>query len=70
MNDLKGTINYLRALRDYCNKAESCKDCELRTADVCTYHYPPQTWSDDRILKMIKLTGAYTELIKGMEGGE
>lgn len=70
MSDLKGSINYLRALRDYCNKEESCNDCELRTADVCTYHYPPQAWSDDHILKMINRTAAYTELMKGMKEGE
>lgn len=57
MSDLKGTINYLRAVRDICNNYSSCKDCKLG-ADNCPYHEPPLCWTDAHILSMI----TYAEL--------
>lgn len=70
MSDLKGTINYLKAVRDYCRVAGMCERCELYSNEVCPYQNVPDSWSDDHILKMINITAAYTELIKGMEEGE
>ena len=58
MSDLKGTINYFRALRDICNKYP-CMDCPL-FFKACPYQYPPVSWTDSHILSMI----TYAELTK------
>ena len=52
MSDLKGTINYLRAVRDICKKASSCDDCRL--GKQCPYYEPPFNWNDSVILSLIK----------------
>lgn len=52
MSDLKGTINFLRALRKQCSKYDWCKDCEIM--DCCIYFQnAPSRWTDEDIASCI-----------------
>lgn len=51
MSDLKGTINYLKALRKICKGYPNCIECPL--CDNCTYHDTPALWTDADILSLI-----------------
>ena len=58
---MKGSINYLRAVRDLCEKNKAdCKICPLgnkRAVDdnICPRVVHPAKWSDEKIREMVKI---------------
>lgn len=58
---MKGAINYLRAVRDICEKNKGdCKRCPLgdkrRLEDnICPRLTDPRTWSDDFVNSMVRI---------------
>ena len=57
---MKGAINYLKAIRDICrDNSGDCKRCPLGSKPIvsdnlCPRLTHPNTWSNDRIVMMIK----------------
>ena len=61
---MKGAIEYLRALRDICAKSNlNCDACplmdikEFGDLSSCPMMTSPNAWSDEDILKMVKMVG-------------
>ncbi len=59
---MKGAVEYLRALRDICTKAElKCNTCPLMEikehGDLpsCSVMTSPNAWSDEDILRMVSM---------------
>ena len=62
MNDLKGTINYLRFVRDICKKYDhNCDYCDLFNYHAhCPAIMNPDEWTDSLINSMI-MTAYYIQ---------
>lgn len=59
---MKGAIEYLRAVRDICTKAElKCNICPLNDIEeygdlsLCPMMTSPNAWSDEDILRMVSM---------------
>ncbi|MBP5424293.1 MAG: hypothetical protein J6Y78_17815 [Paludibacteraceae bacterium] len=60
---MKGAINYLKSIRDVCREySGDCKKCPLGNKpklddNLCPRLTHPNTWSNDRIVEMVKRGG-------------
>lgn len=52
MSDLKGTINYLKFVRDICKSWENCQYCPFGDYEVCPSSIPCE-WTDSDINNML-----------------
>ncbi len=58
---MKGAINYLRAVRDICEKNKgNCKRCPIGNKrkledNICPRLTNPASWSDERIAEMVRV---------------